>query len=119
MMRTAGVKRLVDEVLRTIPKPHTEDVIDEVFEAIEQNPSWLKQYEDLCADLRRPVVNTWGGFWIAHIEGRLGEQQVPAKRSTLLESYSKLPRKARAAARKKVKEPEALKMMSDYFLSNR
>jgi hypothetical protein len=110
-MRTAGVKRLMDDVLSSFPKPHTEDVVDEVFHAIENQPSWLKQYEDLCAELGKTTVNTWGGFWIAHI---------PAVKSKLIESYSKLTRGTPAAKkRKKIKEPDALKMMSDFYLGNR
>jgi len=119
-MRTAGVKRLMDEVLSSFPKPHTEDVIDDVFHAIENQPSWMKQYENLCAELGKTVVNTWGGFWIAHIEGRLGEHQVPAVKTKLIESYSKLTRGTPAAKkRKKIKEADALKMMSDYYRSNK
>lgn len=118
-MRTAGVKRLVDEVLASFPKPHGEDVIDDVFHAIENRPSWLKQYEDLCAELGKTTVNTWGGFWIAHIEGRSGEHQVPAVKTKLIESYSKLTKSSATKKRKKIKEPDALKMMSDFYLGNR
>jgi len=117
-MRTAGIKRLVEEVLLSLPKPHTEDVIDDVFEAIERRPEWRRQYDDLSTDLGKTVVNTWGGFWIAHSEGRWGVHQVPAKKCTLLESYSKLD-KTGSKPGKKVKEPEALKMMSDYYQKNK
>ena len=37
-MRTAGVKQLVEEALVTLPTPHGEDVIDEVFCAIRSGP---------------------------------------------------------------------------------
>jgi hypothetical protein len=117
-MRTTGIKKLVEEVLSTLPKPHTEDVIDDVFGAIERRPEWRQQYDHLSAELTKTVVNTWGGFWIAHWEGRSGVQQVPAAKSTLLDSYSKLGKTAPKPG-KKVKEPEALKMMSDYYQKNR
>jgi hypothetical protein len=57
-------------------------------------------------------VNTWGGFWIAHSEGRWGVHQVPARKSTLLDSYSKLD-KTGSKPGKKVKEPEALRMPAE------
>jgi hypothetical protein len=113
-MRTSAVKRLVELALASLPKPHTEDVIDDVFHAIEHDSGWLKQYQGLCADLGRPVVNTWAGFWIASSEGRSGVQQVPSGKSKLIDSYSKLSL-AKTKAGKKIKEPEALQVMSAYF----
>jgi hypothetical protein len=117
-MRTAGIKRLVEEVLASLPKPHTEDVIDDVFHAIEQRADWRQQYDDLSTDLGKTVVNTWGGFWIASSEGRSGVQQVPARKSKLIESYSKLTQAADKAGKKR-KEPDALKTMSDYYRANK
>ena len=117
-MRTAQLKQLMEDVLKTLPKPHTEDVIDDVFAAIEQNPKWRKEYADLEYHLGKSVVNSWGGFWIANSEGRVGAEQVSATRSTLIDSYSKLA-KGPKTANKKVKEPQALQMMSEYFFANR
>ena len=37
--RTEGEKILVEEVLATLPKPYSEDVVDEVLLAIEANPN--------------------------------------------------------------------------------
>jgi len=59
-MHTVGVKNLVEMVLSSLPRPHTEDVIEDVFVAIEQNADWLQEYEYLCIDLGKNVVNTWG-----------------------------------------------------------
>ncbi len=117
-MRNVTVKRLFEEVLGTLPKPHTPDVIEDVFCAIEANPAWRRQYDELQEALGKSVVNAWGGFWVAHVEGRTGGEHVPAKRSSLLESYSRLPRGGKIAHRK-VKEPDALKAMSEYFYANR
>jgi hypothetical protein len=117
-MRTAGIKRLVEEVLDNLPKPHTEDIIDEVFHAIEHQPAWRRQYDALSADLGKTVVNTWGAFWIANSEGRAGTNQVPAGKSTLIDSYSKLTQASKKAG-KKLKQPEALKIMSEYYQANR
>lgn len=38
-MRTGRLKLLVEKVLSSLPKPHTEDVIEDVFAAIEGNES--------------------------------------------------------------------------------
>ena len=52
-MTVADVKSLVEEVLATLPEPYTEDVTDDVFCAIEQNPRWHRDYEELCASLTK------------------------------------------------------------------
>ena len=115
-MRNARLKALMDEVLKSLPKPYTENVIEDVFVAIENNPKWLKEYSDLQYHLGKGTVNPWGGFWIAHFTGRTPGEQVSATRTKLLDSYAKLA-KAPKVATTKVKEPEALKSMSDYFFA--
>lgn len=115
-MRTADVRTLVQEVLDSLPKPFSHHVIDEAFAAIEQNPSWLSRYDSLCTSLGRDVVNNWGGRWIALSLGKVGEQQVPSKKSRLIGSYSILDTDA------KVRRPsrdEALQLMSDYYRSHK
>lgn len=114
-MKTEGVKRLMESALASLPVPHSEDVIEDVFLAIEQSPKWRQEYEELCTDLTKTVVNTWGGFWIANHEGRSSDQQVPSRKSTLIGSYTKLSGSAVKKASSKIKEPEALQLMSDYY----
>jgi uncharacterized protein (DUF433 family) len=87
--RTEDVKELVEKVLATLPKPYSEDVIDEVFQAIEANPTWSSVYGDLCNHLGVTVANQAVGSWTSKAVGRTGDHQVPA-RSKLIESYSKL-----------------------------
>ena len=118
-MRTAGVKRLMELALASLPLPHEEDVIDDVFFAIEQNPQWRQDYEDLCVELTKTVVNTWGGFWIAHHEGRSSDQHVPSKKSTLIGSFSKLTGPAVKRAGATIKEADALQWMSDYYYAHK
>jgi hypothetical protein len=117
-MRTARLKAMMEEVLKSLPKPYSEDVIEDVFVAIENNPKWHKEYEDLHYNLGKGMVNPWGGFWIAHITGRTPGEQVSATRTKLIESYAKLAKGPKVAATK-MKEPEALKTMSDYFFTNK
>ena len=117
-MHLARLKPFIEEVLKTVPKPYTDDVIEDVFVAIEASPRWKKQYQDLHYDLGKGLLNPWGAFWIAHLTGRVAGEQVSASRTTLIESYAKLAKGPKATS-KKVKEPEALKTMSEYFFANR
>lgn len=118
-MRTAGVKNLIELALASLPSPHGEDVIDDVFYAIEQHPQWRQDYDDLCLGLSKSTVNKWGGFWIANHEGRSGDQQVPSKKSTLIGAYSKLTGPATKKFGVKIKEADARQQMSDYFFAHK
>ena len=113
-MRTAGVKKLVNMALENLPKPYMEDVIDEVFVEIEHGPAFMIEYDGLCRELGKTTVNTWGGYWIATALGKSGLEQAPAKKSKLIQSYSRLTASATAPSGKR-KEPVALQLMSDYY----
>lgn len=117
-MQSLRLKQLVNEVLEHLPAPHTEDVIEDVFVAIEHNPAWRKSYDEMVYERGKATVNAWGGFWISHAVGRVGEHRESAARTTLIESYSKLVSPA-AKRSKKIKEPEALKAMHEHFVANR
>lgn len=117
-MRTLRLKQLVEEVLASIPPPHTKAVIEDVFVAIEGAPAWRKTYDEIVYDLGKPTANAWAGFWISHAEGRVGDERESATRTTLIESYSALVDRA-PKRDKKVKKPEALKAMHDHFETNR
>ena len=90
MPKTQEVKNLVEEVLASLPRPYTADVIDDVFHAIESCPQWLREYDRLCRKLTKKVVNQQGGLWVAKALGKKGSQPVPSKKSTLIDTYSKL-----------------------------
>jgi hypothetical protein len=117
-MKTSGVKTMVREVLDTLQTPYTEDVIDDVFQAIELDPKYLSRYHALCDELGKTVVNNWCGQWVAHALGKTGEVQVPSRRSTLIQSYSLLDADAATVARKP-NEEEARQLMSDYYRENK
>lgn len=117
-MRTSGVKKLVNAVLASLPEPYTEDVIEDVFCAIEQNPEWRREYDALCSDLGTTVVNTWGGFWIANAVGKSGQRQVPSTRSRLIKSFSKLDAPA-VATKGNRKKGNASRVMSEYYQAHR
>ncbi|MEO7323483.1 MAG: hypothetical protein ABIW82_01500 [Dokdonella sp.] len=113
-MRTADIRTLVREILCAMPQPYSHHVIDEVFAAIELDSSWRNRYDSLCSSLGRDVVNNWGGRWIALTLGKVGEQQVPSRKSKLIGSYSILDTDAKIVARKP-NRVEALQLMSDYY----
>lgn len=117
-MRTDAMKRLVTEVLASLPLPHTCDVVEDVFQGIEQRVDWHKRYNVLCADLGKTVANNWCGFWTANLEERRAVAQVPATRTRLIATYSKLAETATARG-KKVKEADALAAMAAYFQEHR
>lgn len=112
------MKQLVDQVLERLPAPHTEDVIEDVFQAIENNPEWRRTYDAVVHHLGKGAANSWGGFWVAHAERRVGPLQTPATRGTLLDSYAKLVESA-PKRDKKLKEPEALELMRAHFKAQR
>ena len=117
-MRTRRMKQLIDEALESLPKPHGEDVIEDVFHAIEGNPAWRKTYDEIVYHLGKPTANAWGGFWVAHADAKIGEPPVPATRGTLLQSYAKLVAPAPKRG-KKLKEPEAAKAMHEHYVAHR
>lgn len=117
-MRTAGVKALVKLAMGNVPEPYTEDIIDDVFQEIESNPELKAEYDVLCRQLGKTTVNTWGGYWIADALGKAGVEQTPAKKSKLIQTYSRLTIAAPAPGKKR-KEPEALQLMSDFYFEHK
>jgi hypothetical protein len=131
-LRTAGVRDLVSEVLGSMPKPYTEDVIAHVFRGIEQNVEWRARYDQLCGELTKTVVNNWCGFWTERLLGGTAIREVSTK-GGLSESYSKLsldghtslrhpaptrkstPGTAGTRTKQQVSEAAAAQLMSDYF----
>lgn len=113
-MKTAGVKKLVNSVLSDLPKPYGDDIIEDVFVAIETSPELMLEYDALCRDLGKTTVNTWGGYWIASAIGKTGVTQTPSKRCKLIQSYSRLTAAAVAPSKKR-KEVEAVQLMADYY----
>jgi hypothetical protein len=117
-MRTAGVKKLMGMAMDHVPKPYTEDVIEDVFLEIANDPEFMIEYDGLCKQLGKTTVNAWGGYWIANALGKTGLEQVPARKCTLIQSYSRLTALATASTGKR-KEPLALELMSAYYQEHR
>ena len=90
--KTDGVAELVRVILQTLPKPYGENIIEDVFVAIEQSPNWLKRYQELEAQLGKQVLNQFIGWHTRAQTGYNTIQQVTATRCYLAGSYSKLRR---------------------------
>jgi hypothetical protein len=89
--RTAGVEQLVRDVLPSIRRPYSEDVIYEVCDAIKDNPHWRASYHDLVDVLSRDVVNNWIGQYVKDaVGGRRTRVASASNPDSLIRSYSKL-----------------------------
>jgi hypothetical protein len=88
--KTAGVEALVEDVLRSISLPYTEDIIEDVFVSIKERSTWKTQYDELIAELGPNVTNQWIGRYTKLLTGFQKAKQVDAKRTKLTTSYSKL-----------------------------
>ena len=117
-MELAPLKALIQEVLNTLPKPYSVDVIDETFHSIETKPEWRKRYEVLCDAGTRTTVNTWGARIVGELLGKRGQRSVNARRSSLISTYSLLDTDARTLARKP-KAEEAAQMRWTYWKENK
>ena len=90
--KTQGVYDLVQSILQTLPEPYGEDSIEDVFVALDTDPSLLARYHELSADLGESVVNQWIGKYTQHITGMQQLREVTAKRTKLIKGYTKLVR---------------------------
>ncbi len=86
---TDGVRDLVADALRSIPKPYSEEITDAVCRVIENDPVLRRRYSELASELRDWVVNNWIGRYTAELTGRRSAEQVPSQ-SGLIRWYRKL-----------------------------
>jgi hypothetical protein len=89
-MKTQGVYDLSKDVLVTVPTPYGTDIIEDVFVAIEADRDLSSRYQQLVSTLGRDVTNNWIGRHVKGITGMNSVQQVPARRSKSITSYTKL-----------------------------
>ena len=64
------------------------------------------------------ILLGWFGFWTANFEERGSVEQVAAKKSSLIATYSRLTEKVSKPG-KKIKEADALEKMAAYFQENK
>lgn len=89
---TQGIRLLVEEVYRTMPNPHDENIIRDVFFAIEDNAQWLSRYQQLCLELTSDVVNQWGGRYVKELTGLNSLREVEVERGHIIRNYTILGR---------------------------
>ena len=89
---TEGIKLLVEEVYRTMPHPDAEDIIRDVFFAIEDNAEWLSRYRQLCQELTSDVVNRWGGRYVKELAGLNDIREAEVERGHIIKNYTILGR---------------------------
>ena len=88
--KTQGVYDLVADVLDHMTPPYAPEVIEDVFLAIGQNPTWIRKYRALADELGPRVVNSWMGQYVKRISGMHSVGEVPARRVNLIKHYTKL-----------------------------
>ena len=89
-MDAQDVANLVREVLATIQEPYSNDITEDVFLAIERQPDWEKRYFNLVGQSSSRTVNQSIGRYTKEFTGRRSGPQVPATRSRLIKSFTKL-----------------------------
>jgi uncharacterized Tic20 family protein len=89
MTKDQEVSALIEEVLNTIPE-RGEDITDQVFLAIENNPDWLEQYNGLVDDYGKNPVNMAVGRYTRELTGFESTRQSRAASSSLAGTYTVL-----------------------------
>jgi len=88
--KTEDIYNLVDEVLQNFLEPYGEDIIEDVFLAIENNHDFHRQYVNLVKELGSKSVNPLIG---KHTKAKIGYRVfrvADSKRSNLITRYTKL-----------------------------
>jgi hypothetical protein len=89
--KTEGVRLFVQDVLMTdFSEPYGEDIIRDVWFAIEKNREWRKQYDTLKDELSRDVVNTWIGKYVKEATGLNNLRVVHIGQGHIITAYTKL-----------------------------
>ncbi len=96
--KTEGVEIFVNDVLAAnFSEPYGEDIILDVFIAIEKNPEWRRRYDslsnDLSDDLSDDTINNWIGKYVKRETSLNSLHEVLAnEKCSLIYSYMKLGR---------------------------
>ncbi len=88
--KTQEVFELVNDVLRAMPEPYGEDIIEEVCLAIENRPDWHRRYDQLADELGKDVTNCWIGKYTKQGVGAESLKPVKSSRCTIIRFYTKL-----------------------------
>lgn len=86
---TEEMENLVVEILRRFRKPYPQDVTDQVFLAIERDPSKGRCYEIFAHD-EIPTANAWIGRVVKEHTGLKVKGIYTTPKSSLIKTYSLL-----------------------------
>jgi hypothetical protein len=89
-MTTQDISDLVDEVLKTFPKPFSADLIDQVCSAISGNADWLVRYENFVAIHGKNIVNNMLGRYVFKLSGAKQSGKIKQAKCNLLKKYKEL-----------------------------
>ena len=80
------VGKLVQEILDTIRKPYTEDIVDRVFLAIERNPKRLRRYKRFTK-IYGILLNSQIGGLVRQLTGMRNSTEHGKAKSSLIRKY--------------------------------
>jgi hypothetical protein len=88
--KTEGVRILVQDVLRTIPKPYGEDIILNVFQKIKKDRDLQKRCDLIRYELGNDVVHNWIGKYTKELTGLKSIRTALAPKGFYIYSFTKL-----------------------------
>ena len=92
--KTFPVRVLVEDALRQLKSPYSENVIDDVCFTIETDAELRRRYDELCEQFDRTtsdgkgVVNNWLGKYTSQLTNMRAVRVVSSKRATIISGYS-------------------------------
>lgn len=96
-MPKTPIEELVEAALDRLHAEHTEEVVQDVFETVENDPALLRDYRALCGQYRTPRMSGPGNVnrtistWVKKQTGRSTlSSGHPGTRSSLIKTYSRL-----------------------------
>ena len=85
---TEEIEELVEQILRRFGKPYPQDITDQVFLAIEQDPNKRKRYEIFVGQDNKATTNQWIGRLIKEYTGLKVKGICSEPESKLINTYS-------------------------------
>ena len=96
-MPKSSIEELVEAALDRLPPEHTEEVVHDVFEIIEKDPTLIREYNALCERYKTPRLSGPGNVnpsvstWVKKKTGRSTlSSGHPSTRSRLIKTWSRL-----------------------------
>ena len=96
-MPKSSIEELVEAALDRLPPQHTEEVVHDVFETIENDPALLREYKSLCDQYKTSALSGPGNVnptistWVMKKTGRSTlSSGHPGTRSRLIKTFSRL-----------------------------